>query len=435
MGKPGKFITWATEANFPAGGNTWNGQACKVAPVGDIFIPGTVAQGGTKVPAEWLNYLFNAHAGGVQALQDWAGNAPAINWSPIQSHAFRTSSNWGAAAWDALGNRWIVALMNATITQAVTTTGVDAVWDPVNAVASPAWPTLGATITTTSIPSAALAADGLTSGTTYLVLSPTATNLATLYTSTANGNFTVTTTSATTATAPPAAHYFRGTSVSGLWWGCGSSSGSNAFLNAPSTGSLSGVGAVNWILRDNGQPSTGSPMMVMMPGGTTGTFTYWTTTTGNSTTTHSSTAWSNGTFASVFGLDYGADALGPCWILGIYDGFSNKMSIYRSTDASSWTLQYQFATANLQGTSLACLGTLVVITLADNGAGGPDSWLWSPDGGVTWYYDQANFPTNLSTGAGYVAPKVHQNGQQFLALNSLWLRYSHLAGTPSTPVA
>ncbi len=71
-----RIIKWATDANYAAGGDPWNGQPNKVLPsAGQIqsgFVPNVAA------PADYINYLFHVTANAVKGM------------------AFSDVMNWGA---------------------------------------------------------------------------------------------------------------------------------------------------------------------------------------------------------------------------------------------------------------------------------------------------------------------------------------------------
>jgi len=66
MSRPTVSPDWATNANFAAGVNPWNGQANKVQPSSGITAEGFVPQ--TMLPAEHVNYLLNNHGGWIDYL-------------------------------------------------------------------------------------------------------------------------------------------------------------------------------------------------------------------------------------------------------------------------------------------------------------------------------------------------------------------------------
>jgi hypothetical protein len=57
--RPGTNPAWATNTNFGAGGNPWNGQPNKAFPASGVVGEGFDPQAG--MPAEWLNALINNH--------------------------------------------------------------------------------------------------------------------------------------------------------------------------------------------------------------------------------------------------------------------------------------------------------------------------------------------------------------------------------------
>lgn len=56
MNQPTAPIAWATDANYPAGGNPWNGQPTKVAPLAGAQAAGLAPK--DNPPAQTINYMF-----------------------------------------------------------------------------------------------------------------------------------------------------------------------------------------------------------------------------------------------------------------------------------------------------------------------------------------------------------------------------------------
>ena len=96
-----KLGTWATEALFPSGVSA--GLPTKVAPTGDLFVPGTPAT------APQMNYIV-AQLFSNPAIVMSMGVAASLNdWSAMQL-ASGLSSGYPitGAAWDQVNGRWIV---------------------------------------------------------------------------------------------------------------------------------------------------------------------------------------------------------------------------------------------------------------------------------------------------------------------------------------
>lgn len=92
--------TWATEATFASG--IAAGQPTKVAPTGDVFLPGTP---GTAPQMNYLIAKILAQDGAVQSQ----GVAAALNqWSALQPASGLSSGYpFTGAAWDQINGRWI----------------------------------------------------------------------------------------------------------------------------------------------------------------------------------------------------------------------------------------------------------------------------------------------------------------------------------------
>jgi hypothetical protein len=58
---------WATDANYPAGSETWSGTSTKVAPSAGVQADGFAPE--DQPPAQWINWLFNGIVTAGQALE------------------------------------------------------------------------------------------------------------------------------------------------------------------------------------------------------------------------------------------------------------------------------------------------------------------------------------------------------------------------------
>jgi hypothetical protein len=116
-----KFIAWAIEANFSSGPST--GLPTKVAPTGDVLIPGTP---GT---APQFNYMLNEIASDHVALLALSVAQGFSNWAtglaPPLFSSFVTSGQWDAIAYDALNQRWIGIDGSSTSTQVCVVDSLD----------------------------------------------------------------------------------------------------------------------------------------------------------------------------------------------------------------------------------------------------------------------------------------------------------------------
>lgn len=102
-----KATVWARENTYPAGPDPWASQVCKVAPTGDLWLPGI------KPPAEWRNYLDNSRWLESQATLDAICQSALNRWNP----ASPTNTIYGSSAtdvadmkWDPFRQRWITVL-------------------------------------------------------------------------------------------------------------------------------------------------------------------------------------------------------------------------------------------------------------------------------------------------------------------------------------
>lgn len=128
MGYP-YVIPWALETNFAAGPNAWNGQPCKVPPVGDIFIPNT------KPPAENFNYILNNRDVVLNNILNTVIVAAIANFDPQVSTIAvpgPATASLGAAAWDPSLQQWIGLFQHGTAAFAFATHGGSGGWTNVN---------------------------------------------------------------------------------------------------------------------------------------------------------------------------------------------------------------------------------------------------------------------------------------------------------------
>jgi hypothetical protein len=90
MTLPARSLSWATDANYPAGSDPWSGQPTKVALTSGEMAAGFVPD--TQVPAEKLNDLLNAMASYVDGVADTA----ALNWTPkFNTEGQPNLDHWG----------------------------------------------------------------------------------------------------------------------------------------------------------------------------------------------------------------------------------------------------------------------------------------------------------------------------------------------------
>lgn len=88
-------FTWATDANYPAGGDAWSGQPTKVEPSAgekaDGFVPDTFP------PAEWFNSLFNNTFEYLQYFDDFFTTSDEIVYPTAKTRTIQVTAGCGTA--------------------------------------------------------------------------------------------------------------------------------------------------------------------------------------------------------------------------------------------------------------------------------------------------------------------------------------------------
>lgn len=428
------YITgWALETNFTAGSNPWNGQPCKVAPTGDLFIPGTIPQGGTGIPAEWLNYLFNTQALAIQQTQQLGYLRNVQNWGSEQtiSPFAGTSISLMDACWDSSTNLWIVAIFGTTGPQISVfgSYGLDG-----NTQAT--WVALG-TVGSNPDANVSVAPDANTAGNLWLGISSSASggSFVTYLWSGASwsSQHTWFSGSAPLPSGPlfGTIHPFDGRNVLAL----GSLSGNGGGFYQASGGtplfSISGVTTGPIKMADNTGNGGPGNLLVAVPS-FAGTFVYWTSPDGVTWTQRTLASFPIPSGDSIFGICWAQDAVGPCFIVGV-NGPGHVAYFFRSADGITWTVQ-STPSGMGEGTDLAAVGPSVYCAQIDASSAGPSGAAFSIDGGVTWYFSQAVLTTNLALGSYYTPRSVRASSFSFFTFNSLWFRFSSLSGVPATPL-
>jgi hypothetical protein len=140
--------------------------------------------------------------------------------------------------------------------------------------------------------------------------------------------------------------------------------------------------------------------------------------------------------ASIVGLSWCNDGLGPCWILMVQTGVF-ATTILRSPDGVTWTTQLGSAPTadiadmgSLAPVSPGTVGPTLVCTLADESTPGGSGQILSIDGGQNWYPSEARLFGNDTGSTGYTRSRVVASGNGFFTYNSLWARFSALFGLP-----
>lgn len=190
-----------------------------------------------------------------------------------------------------------------------------------------------------------------------------------------------------------------------------------------------GVAVAAWLLKSNG-----AQIIAMPIGGNAG---YFTSADGHTWTTQVSSGFL-GTHDQTYGLAWGYDSTGPCWLLAVNQNTNltpHGLAFYRSADGVNWTLSStltNFSNAQLFS-DLAFVNGAFVCALQDYSNQGPSQTIFSTDGGVTWYYAPANFASNTdSTLTPYERPRIVASDVAMLALNGKWVRGSFAGGLPLT---
>jgi hypothetical protein len=420
---------WAVEASYPAGSNPWSGQPTKVQPVGDYFTPNT------KPPAQFVNYELNAITSQLNALGAQSASQ-GNNWGPEFATSGFAATPQEAGGWDPLLNKYIlgtVTVAGTPLVQVWTTYGMDQ-------AATVAWTQIGTnTLTTNGYLYLAVSADPTTAGNYWFAgtdnSGATNNNLVVwLY----NG-----TSWASKLTFPAGTgHTLYGVAMTTLGAyvivACASSNNSlfECSNNSGSTWTASFTtdalpAGSTWILKRAGAGAS-TPHVLAAPVAS-GFYDVWRTTDGVtfSNLSNLSTLLSSGN--TIVGLDWGADVLGPCWLAAIQSG-SGQPFWARSSDGITWTIQTGGVSTNMVVTDMAACGSLFICQLADASAAGPSGQIFSVDGGITWFFSQANFTSNDTSGTtpGYIPSKIVSSQIGFMALNSLWVRFSTLHGLPPT---
>jgi hypothetical protein len=431
------IIPWANELNYPAGGNAWNGQPCKVAPVGDVFTPNT------KPPAEEFNFVLNRIEGEVLSLAKQISAQGALNWYPT---SVLTGLACDVIGWDEFGNRWLVVMIN-TGTNVVTmyhASGVDTISlggvGTGNALVDIDWvpqaSTPALTLTSTSVLTGVSSdpdghhfytarIDSNTHTYTVYVIDATAgtPQWQTVEGATStwddlqmvvSGSFLVYALGATTA-ADSRLHVFATPAPVG---GAG-------LANIPisTISGIPGTPTVNfWAMKQNGAyalavPLTSQPTPFVLKGsGTLTSAGSWAASTAIGSVVNSSD--------DITGVDWGADAAGPCWIMTVVRG-GTTTRLLRSADGINWTLVTTL-------TSVAfvhmCYAGGIFFAATDHAP--PVDVYFTQDGGTTWYRTQCRLPHDSGP------PVVGMNGSPTQA--AVWagasFRFSGCSGTPATVV-
>lgn len=125
------------------------------------------------------------------------------------------------------------------------------------------------------------------------------------------------------------------------------------------------------------------------------------------------------------------DAVRSLWVLAMNNTSTLRGYLYTSPDGITWTKGSAMPPLCV-ATDIAVLQGNYIVALADAGSAGASGQIYSVDGGVTWYFSQAAFASNIvSTDYQYVRSTLARAPIGLVALNSLRARFSLLAGLPA----
>ena len=387
------------------------------------------------LPAEWLNFLFNEQAAAIQTVQE-ASYLPALqNWYPevsIATFTGLTGSSIMDACWAPQGTSqpglWYAAVYDVINShlQVLETYGLDL-------GNQSAW--LGLTKISTGINSnCAVRPDPTTTGYVWVAYGTTGGG-GDIVTQEWQGSSWVSQSTFTQGSAPlPAGtlycalHSFQGTMYVAIGSLTATGGGVYPAAGGVVVNSFAGVTTGVPLMCDNAGNAGPDNLLLVIPR-FAGSNTYW---------LYNGSVWTSGTLpfsgASnyAFGLVWTEDAVGPCWLLGANNTSSVHTEFYRSADGVNWTFQSE-PTNVAQGAGLAAVGhtNSVYCTYTDASSTGPSGGAYSPDGGVTWYPSSAILTGNAAVGAYYQPRYVGASDGGLLSWNTIFYRFSLLAGLPA----
>ena len=406
---PALIVPWASlETNYPAGANPWNGQPLKLPPAGDYWTPNT-----HPAPEEH-NYVLNlmgAAIAGCQVAGVGAWNAP-VSAQTLTSDAAAQS---GAAAYDPLNGRWLVATVQTSLQNLRVWTSYDGndPWIDVGGGTAWAFPS----VTTGLLAVCQDPTDPTTIWATGIygtgVNFQTVKNVAGTYSSVAGASQTgvsgLTDVQLLTFNGYIILAYGSSAISPDLW------SSNNGF----SSKTVAGLGGTiqHWILKQNGSLAIAAPAYGVPGGGGTWPRIY-TTPDGHTWTQQTASLGSlMGASDTITGLDWGADAGGACWLLNVLLAAGGTKTL-RSADGINWTLAGTTATSISY--ALCALGNTWYSVLTPD-VQSVKRIAVSPNGGVNWYQTPAIMAP--AGGAGN-NPVILGSPSQALALSSFDVRTS-----------
>ena len=442
MGLPVPFVIWANgNPNFPAGPDDWDGTPVAVSPPGNYFAPNT------KPAAQFHNYLHNGETVTIEALRGWSGVSPAINWSISQGPINGETAIQAACATfpTALSTytggytspSWVVA--------DTSTTGNIKVYlsDGTDGTLSSSWTQLGSTINLgTPALGIAICADNVTPGDFWLAVAYSSTgNEIFLYHYHAGAWAQITGPASNGAIAASlvtptdlAIKSFKGSGnqqivmcsggTQDIWsWDVIAHTVNTVFF--PSSGTANRLG----IRTSKPAYQTGGDIWVYSSGNAGGNVQVLMHSTDGLTWTNVAPTLSSTTY--VTGFCAVTSSLGSGYLLSVWTGTANNF-YYSSDGVTLFAAISAPSFANVVA-DMESLGALVLCSGVEGSSGGNVPYMFSADGGLTWYPAPQNLNTSSALAAtAYIRGRIIQNGQGFLTHNNLWMRFSQLAGLPLT---
>jgi hypothetical protein len=129
---------------------------------------------------------------------------------------------------------------------------------------------------------------------------------------------------------------------------------------------------------------------------------------------------------NITGLDWGADAAGPCWLAAVKRGTTTR--IIRSADGTNWTLVATL-TGALAGGNFGSICYAAGRWLALMFVGPGVTVVFSLDGGATWWLTQVFLPWSSP-----ILPTIVGSPTQAAAVAIGLMRFSQCAALPPAPL-
>lgn len=366
---------------------------------------------------------------GVRA-QNWYGELAYATWLPA-------GTSWLTAAWDAANSGWLIVTNVSPNAGVYFTYGMD----PAGLASDPTYTELGSILSLPAITNAAICADPNVQSQYWLAsVRDDGTNNGTIviYQKTPLGgwasNHTFVLSSLTTSRQKLNLLPFQSSIILGIGGDYAPGGSQILVWNGVSwtaTGSLAISPACLEIGLCSNAANGGPNNLAIAFGRAAGSVnsTYWTTT--------NASTWTSRVFAfqtstgTVTDIVWTVDLNGPCFLASHYDSSTQLTTFWRSSDGINWTPSGA-PTTTIEVVSMAAIGEQIVGTLVDNGSGGIAGTVFSPDGGLTWYFGQATLTTTLAnTDPKYMRARAFASPIGFLAMTALRTRWSHLQALPA----